>query len=296
MANINFQEIHDLLVEIAYEAGRMITDARPSIDVAGTKKNSADIVTETDQAVEKMVSTRLQTVYPNYEFIGEETWKPGMKLTDAPTFIVDPIDGTTNFLHGFPHVCISLGFVLDKIPSVGVIYNPFLDELYTAIQGQGAFLKRPQKERVKLPIRQPAEPLGDLNTTLIAAEWGTDRYGNNFDVKVQTFTKLAAAQQNGGSMVHSLRALGSAALNLCAVASGGLDAYWEGGCWAWDVAAGWCILNEAGGIMAGGNPGDWQPTVDGRLFLAVRLAPSGQKEFVEKFWDVIGNGRMVYES
>ncbi|KAH8802646.1 myo-inositol-1-monophosphatase [Xylogone sp. PMI_703] len=295
MANINFQEIHDLLIEIAHEAGRMITAARPSIDVAGTKKNSADIVTETDQAVEKMVSTRLREAYPNFEFIGEETWKPGMKLTNAPTFIVDPIDGTTNFLHGFPHVCISLGFVLDKIPSVGVIYNPFLDELFTGIQGQGAFLKRPEKEKVRLPIREQ-EALGDLSTTLIGAEWGTDRQGVNFDVKVQTFTKLAAAKQNGGSMVHSLRALGSAALNLCMVASGGLDAYWEGGCWAWDVAAGWCILNEAGGVMVGANPGEWQPTVDGRLFLAVRPAPSGQKEFVQQFWDVIGDGRMVYES
>lgn len=241
-----------------------------------------------------MVSTRLHSAYPSFEFMGEETYKPGMKLTDAPTFIVDPIDGTTNFLHGYPHVCISLGFVLDKIPSVGVVYNPFIDELYTAIQGQGAFLKRPQRERVRLPIREQ-EPLGDLSTTLICCEWGTDRQGENWDVKLATFTKLAAAQQIGGRMVHSIRSLGSAALNLCYVASGGLDAYWEGGCWAWDVAAGWCILNEAGGIMASGNPGHWEPTIDGRLFLAIRPAPSGQKQLVEQFWDVIGEGRMVYE-
>lgn len=97
-------------------------------------------------------------------------------------------------------------------------------------------------------------------------------------------------------MVHSLRALGSAALNLAHVASGQQDVYWEGGCWAWDVAAGWCILVEAGGIMVGGNPGDWECEVDGRKYLAVRGAPSGQRAIVEEFWGVMGSGRLVYES
>lgn len=97
-------------------------------------------------------------------------------------------------------------------------------------------------------------------------------------------------------MVHSMRALGSAALNLVAVAAGQLDVYWEGGCWAWDVCAGWCILVESGGIMVGGNPGDWRTEIDSRKYLAVRGAPSGQKEIVEEVWGVIGEGRLEYES
>lgn len=97
-------------------------------------------------------------------------------------------------------------------------------------------------------------------------------------------------------MVHSLRSMGSAALNLAAVAAGQLDAYWEGGCWAWDVAAGWCILIEAGGRMVGANPGDWNPTVEGRLYMAIRGAPSGQTEIIEEIWKVMGDGRLVYES
>ena len=95
-------------------------------------------------------------------------------------------------------------------------------------------------------------------------------------------------------MYTSLRSLGSAALNLCAVAAGQLDVYWEGGCWAWDVCAGWCILAEAGGLVAGGNPGTWHPELDSRKYLAVRGAPAGQKELVEEFWGVVGEGRMEY--
>jgi myo-inositol-1(or 4)-monophosphatase len=84
-------------------------------------------------------------------------------------------------------------------------------------------------------------------------------------------------------MVHGLRSFGSAALNLCGVASGGLDVYWEAGCWAWDVCAGWVILEEAGGIMVDANPGNWEPRVDERRYMAVR-GGEGQKEIIEEFW------------
>lgn len=234
-----------------------------------------------------MVSTRLSSTYPTFSFIGEETYIPGTtSLTSAPTFIVDPIDGTTNFVHNFPAYCISLGFVVNKIPSVGVIYNPYLDELYTAIKGQGAFLARGGGVKQRLPFKKEPEPLGDLSTCLIGAEWGSDRSGVNFDIKAKVFAKLAAAKEDGGAMVHSIRCCGSAALNIAFVATGQQDVFWEGGCWAWDVAAGWCILTEAGGLMVSGNPGDWEPEIDGRKYLAVRAAPSGQKEVVEEMWSV----------
>lgn len=171
--------------------------------------------------------------------MGEETYKPGDKLSDAPTFIVDPIDGTTNFFHGFPYVCVSLGFAIKRKPVVGVVYNPFTRQLYTAIKGKGAFLTDPyHDEPVQLPLKTP-EPLQDLSHCLVAVEWGSDREGNDYKVKADTFRKLAASKDVGGAMVHSLRSLGSAELNLCAVASGSLDVYWESGCWAWDVCAGW---------------------------------------------------------
>lgn len=92
--------------------------------------------------------------------------------------------------------------------------------------------------------------------------------------------------------MHSLRSLGSAALNMCAVARGDLDIYWEGGCWAWDVAAGWVVVEEAGGMVVGGNKGEWEVGVDGRRYLVVR-GGVGQG-IVEEFWGRVG-GRVEYE-
>lgn len=315
-AGINLQEIRDTLVSIAFEAGAKILAADPNNIPKGTKLNSVDLVTEADKAVELLVSTKLRQKYPDYAFVGEETYVSGVtRVTDAPTFIVDPIDGTTNFVHGFPHACISLGFAVGRRPAVGVVYNPFLDTLYSAIAGEGAYMQRNAvvardhaqladtiAPRLRLPLvgrgdvaQTPA--LRGLGTALIAVEWGSDRKGGNFDLKARTFQRLGAETEAGttNAMVHSMRSLGSAALNLCAVAAGQLDAYWEGGCWAWDVCAGWCILAEAGGLMVSGNPGNWSPALDGRVYLAVRGALAGQRELVEAFWGVMGDGQLDYK-
>lgn len=101
-----------------------------------------DLVTETDKAVEDMIREKLSTAFPDFKFMGEESFSGGdnAALSDAPTFIVDPIDGTTNFIHGFPYACTSLGLSIDKEPVVGVIYNPFLDHLYTGVKDKGSYL------------------------------------------------------------------------------------------------------------------------------------------------------------
>jgi len=215
--------------------------------------------------------------------MGEETYRPGDKLTSAPTFIVDPIDGTTNFVHGYPYVSISLGFAIDQIPTVGVVYNPFTRSLYSGIKGSGSFLTDATHDHVRLPLNPDPEPLDGLDKCLVAVEWGSDRSGNDYEVKVATFRKLCASKADGGAMVHSLRSLGSAALNLCAVAAGNLDVYWEAGCWAWDVCAGWVILKEAGGEIVDANRGNWTPGVDERRYLAVRKG-EGQRGLIEEFW------------
>ena len=252
------------------------------------------MVTEIDKAVEDMISTSLRETYPTFSFMGEETWKPGVKIGPEPTFVVDPIDGTTNFIHGFPHCCVSLGLSVQNTPVVGVIYNPFLDTLYTAIKGHGAYLTTPSGER-KLPLAKNPAPLKGLSSALVSVEYPAQRTGENFAIKVDTFRKLTAAPEDGGKMAHSLRSIGSAALNLAAVAAGQLDVWWDAGCYAWDVCAGWCILVEAGGMMAGGNPGVWGVRLEERAYLAVRGAPGGQREIVEEFWGVIGERRMEYE-
>lgn len=218
--------------------------------------------------------------------MGEETYKPGTLLTADPTFIVDPIDGTTNFVHAFPSVCISLGFTVNHEPVVGVVLNPFTNTLYSAIQGRGAFLNH----NTPLPLKGSAngralEPLTSLSGALVAIEWGSDRAGNDFDVKVETFRKLAASKEQGGAMVHGLRSLGSAAMNLCAVADGSIDMYMEGGSWAWDFCAGMVIVKEAGGMLVDANPGNWNIRVDDRRILACRNGV--EKKVIEEFWTCV---------
>ncbi|KAL2841052.1 hypothetical protein BJX68DRAFT_258220 [Aspergillus pseudodeflectus] len=289
---LDLDEICDTLIGLAYKAGEIITGALPGTDTTGSKKNSADLVTEYDRAVEEMIFSALKDKYPDYQFHGEETYDPSCPLTDAPTFVIDPIDGTVNFVHGFPHACVSLGLAINRVPTVGVVYNPFTTALYSAIRGKGAFLNRD----VRLPLRGTnVEPLTGLNNSLISVEWGSERTGQNWETKIRTFEKLGQDRESGGAMVRSMRSIGSAALNLCAVAAGTLDLYWEGGCWAWDVCAGWIILEEAGGIMVGGNPGEWIAKIDGRKYLAVRAATTqtSQKMLVEEFWSNI-QGRLEY--
>lgn len=292
-----------------------------------------DIVTEVDQAVEKMVSSRLSKAYPEFSFMGEETYKPGTKLGPEPTFVVDPIDGELLSFHlASPHLqhfspvfsmhneCHQKSTMYTNSYPRNHKLRPFLPQrLHLSRRRHQPRarhrrhlqpLSRPplHSHKVprrlhdphqgstpqKLPLASSPRPLEGLANALVAIEWGSNRDGPNYELKTEVFKKLAATKETGGAMVHSLRSLGSAALNIAAVAAGQMDAYWEGGCWAWDVCAGWCILKEAGGIMAGGNPGQWDPAVDERKYLAVRGAPSGQKELVEEFWGVIGNGTMDY--
>lgn len=237
-----------------------------------------------------MVSRTLQAKYPTFKFLGEETYQPGMKLTNHPTFICDPIDGTTNFVHQYPYVSISLGFACDREPVVGVIYNPFTGQLYTARKGHGAYLTDVRTgDQKKLPLKVPLEPMKQLGDLLVVIEWGSDREGPNYDNKVKTFVNLSKSKEQGGAMVHSLRSFGGAALNLCALAEGTVDLYWEGGPWAWDFCAGWIILMEAGGMIVDANPGRWEVPVDHRMILAVRPSPQGQgqKEVVKDFWSYV---------
>ncbi|KAL2422127.1 Inositol monophosphatase 2 [Exophiala dermatitidis] len=307
--DINLPQLRDHLVRIALSAGSMITSATPTTSASGTKKNSADLVTETDQAVEAFVSSELKRLYPNFSFMGEETYVPGQKLGPEPTFIVDPIDGTTNFVHRYPYVSVSLGFAVNKAPTVGVVYNPFTGALYSGIRGQGSYVKNvasgaskstgsgtdldPSDLGQRLPLK-PLEPLGALDSCIVVIEFGSDRSGQNWKNKCETWARLGRSKDEGGAMVHSARALGSAALNMCAVAEGTLDLYWEGGCWAWDVCAAWVILTEAGGIVVDANPGGWDIPVDHRKYLAVKGATSGQRELVEEFWRNV-EGTLEYE-
>ncbi|KAF2735389.1 inositol monophosphatase [Polyplosphaeria fusca] len=287
-------KIRDDLVCIARAAGEMMKAADPSISGFDSKRNTSDLVTETDRAIENMVCRRLQLTHPTINFLGEETFKEGQKLSDEPTFICDPIDGTLNFIHGFPNTAISLALAIAKKPVVGVVYNPFRDDLFTTVKGQGAYYTNADDIVRSLPIRPVLPPLS-LHKSLVAIEWGNQRDGPNWDLRSSVAHRLLSSKAAGGAMVHSTRSSGSAALDFCYVAAGMMDAFWEGGCWAWDVAAGWCILEEAGGIVASANPGDWKPELEGRLYFAVRAAKRDeQRAVVEELWRLMAGRKFVF--
>ncbi|WFD18447.1 inositol-phosphate phosphatase [Malassezia caprae] len=251
---LDLQEVLDFAIDLSKKAGEAIVKGSETRfeNAAGfdEKKNTADLVTETDQSTERLVCSAIQAKYPEHKFIGEESWAAGERpqVTDAPTWIIDPIDGTTNFVKGFPFVCISIGFVYQSEPTIGVIYAPFLGYLYAGRKGHGAFVTTPlHPERRALPLVQP-QPLSSFKQALIAFEWGSDRSLDVIQKKSRSFQRLVgdrAGGVEGGEMALGVRSMGSAALNFAHVAMGCLDAYWEIGCWAWDVCAGIVIAREA---------------------------------------------------
>ncbi|KAL2495590.1 Inositol-phosphate phosphatase [Forsythia ovata] len=199
-------------------------------------KGEVDLVTETDKRCEEVIFNFLKQHYPNHKFIGEETTAAcgASELTDEPTWIVDPVDGTTNFVHGYPFVCVSIGLTIGRIPTVGVVYNPIMDELFTAVRGKGAFLNGK-------PIKVSSQ--SELVKSLLATEVGTKRDKSTLDACTNRINSLLFK-------VRSLRMSGSCALNLCGIACGRLDLFYELGFGGpWDIAAGAVIVTEAGGVL-----------------------------------------------
>ncbi|VDP36499.1 unnamed protein product [Soboliphyme baturini] len=134
---------YSVALQLVRNAGNLVREAfhRPSGVEFETKSSSIDLVTEIDRNVEALLVNGLKAEFPDHTFIGEESTALGKheKFTDSPTWLIDPIDGTTNFVHRLPFVCISVGFYVNKRPSFGIIYNPILEDLFTARQGQGAY-------------------------------------------------------------------------------------------------------------------------------------------------------------
>nr|CAH0112654.1 unnamed protein product [Daphnia galeata] len=234
MTEFDVETVFAVALKAVKDAGEIIKEAFYKKKAVVTKSCDVDLVTETDQAVEKMLISRIKENFPNHMFIGEESVAAGEKcdLTDEPTWIVDPVDGTMNFVHSFPHSCISLAVLYRKDIHVGIIYNPTLEQMYTAKLGQGAFLNGK-------PIRVSEET--ELGKSLVIAEFGTNRDPQKMESVLKNITALM-------NKVHGLRAMGSAALNMSSVASGGSDCYFEYGIHVWDIAAGTLIVREAGGV------------------------------------------------
>ncbi|RDL31480.1 Inositol monophosphatase [Venustampulla echinocandica] len=312
LSDAELQEIYSFALDLGRRAGRILMDGverrtgeasgrDEKRDVAGEEKmNAVDIVTQTDLDVEAFVLKEITERFPSHKFIGEETYSSGSSreylITDEPTWCVDPLDGTVNYTHLFPMFCVSIAFILNGIPVVGIIYQPVLDTTYSALVGYGAWQDdgHHTKSRKSLPlVNNPKQvlPPNAPKGCIFSCEWGKDRRdteGGNMWRKVNSFVNMAAeigGRGGKGGMVHGVRSLGSATLDLAYVAAGSFDIWWEGGCWEWDVAAGICILREAGGLITTAHPPP-NPETDpieevrlgSRLYLAIRPAGDSDTE------------------
>lgn len=229
------EEFFNVVIKLVKNAGKMVRSAFSQKKNIDTKLNGQDLVTETDQAVENMLISSLKERFPTHRFIGEESVSAGNKceLTDHPTWIIDPIDGTNNFVHGNPCIAISIGLAVKKELVMGIVYYPIQERLYSAKKGQGAYCNTEE-------VRVSGET--QLENALVYSEFGAHRDPAKLEIK---FGNMYNVIMNG----HGIRAQGSAALDLCGVACGEADAYAEYGIHVWDIAAGILIVNEAGGVI-----------------------------------------------
>src|SRR5215211_340519 len=194
-------------------------------------KGPANFVSAADHRAEEILRTELLKARPGYGFLGEEGG--AHEGTDKThTWVVDPLDGTTNFLHSIPHFAISIALVRDGTPIAGLIYNPANDETFTAERGKGAFLN---DRRIRVAARRR---LADAVVCCALPHHGRG--------DLALFRREMAAVQD---KVAGLRRFGAAALDLAYVAAGRFDGYWERGLSAWDMAAGILMVREAGGFV-----------------------------------------------
>lgn len=203
-----------------------------------SEKFQAGLVSEADKAAEKAIQTHLKDCCPQLEFLGEESAYEhpeihAAKALDQSLWVVDPLDGTTNYVHGFPIFCISIGLVVNRIPVLGVIDVPYLNDTYWAVRGQGAF-------KNGHPIKVSATQ--NMKKCLAATGFNVER-PENIEEQLLIFSNIAKSSRG-------IRRPGAAAFDLCMVASGVFDFFWEKYLSPWDVAAGQVLVEEAGGRLS----------------------------------------------
>ena len=230
----------DWLRNLALRAGTVLHDASlRHRDLRVDHKGRVDLVTETDLEIQDLLLTELRDAFPDDRMVAEEgSQVPGHSSAGA-VWYVDPLDGTTNFVHGHPFCAIAIGRWVDGIPDTGLVYAPLLDELFMAARGKGATLERPERDVEPQPIS--GSPCTNLDDALLGTGFPYDR-GATARLNLAICARALAR-------CRGLRRAGSAALDLCHVALGRLDAYWEMGLQPWDLAAATVIARESGIVV-----------------------------------------------
>lgn len=232
------------VIRLVEQAGAILLDRAAAQKI--TVKGRADYVTQVDFAVQEFLKTELGALTPDLPLMSEEQDNRTLDFS-KPVWILDPVDGTTNLIHGFPASAVSLGLLEQGKVTLGVVYNPFRQELFTAKAGQGAFCNGASIQ---------VKPTADLAHSLIAI--GTSPYDRELIPKnFALFAKLFA-------QCEDIRRTGSAALDLCDLACGRTDGYLERNLKPWDYAGASVILTEAGGVLTdfAGQPVDFTQNSD----------------------------------
>lgn len=217
-----------------------------------TKSGDANFVTEIDLKVQDIIIKRLYEILPESNIIAEETKSNDFSFGKY-TWILDPVDGTTNLMYGFKFSCVALGLVVDGVPYAGIVYNPYLDELFSAIKGKGAFVN--------------GKPIGvsgsrTLKDSLIT--FGTSPYDKGKADETFRLAKSVFMQ------CRDVRRTGCAALDICNVAAGRIDGFFEMELQPWDYAGASIILQEAGGCIT-----DWKGNKVSYLYKTAAIATNG---------------------
>jgi myo-inositol-1(or 4)-monophosphatase len=228
----NLQNFLDIATESVLAAGAILEDLYGKLEAIAEKGRPGDLVTEADKKAESTILEILARHCPDHAILAEESGYLGDQTANPYLWAIDPLDGTTNYAHGYPIACVSVGLMIGGIPQVGAIYNPFRRELFRGAKGLGATLNR-------RPIR--VSQTATLEKSLLVSGFAYDRR-ETLDNNYAEFCHLT-------HLTQGVRRSGSAALDLADVACGRLEGYWERGIKAWDIVAGIVILEEAGGTV-----------------------------------------------
>lgn len=228
----------DVATEAALAGGAVLQAYAGKVE-AQEKGRPGDLITAADKAAEAAVLDVIQRHFPDHAILAEESGQIGSTQSEF-LWAIDPLDGTTNYAHQYPFYAVSIGLLINGVPQVGVVFAPFLQELFRAAKGLGATLNRQ-------PIQ--VSPTAELRQSLLVTGFAYDRHetpDNNY-AEFCTLTHLTQGVRRGGS----------AALDLSYVACGRLDGYWERGLSQWDMAAGIVMVEEAGGRVTAYDQGSF---------------------------------------
>ena len=231
-----YQRARDVAVEASKSAGEKLREIHGNVENVEYKTDKSDMVTEADYQADKIIQTTLKNEFPRHDVLSEEEWVD-KESHDEFEWLIDPLDGTGNFMHGNPSYSISIALLRDGEPVVGVVYQPETDEVFHAIKDRGAFS---DDHRISVSDSD------SIDESMMLSGYDPD---GDF---IETFY----------GETQGVRAVGSAALNLCYIASGAADTVWEYDTYPWDVAAGLLILKEAGGTATDENCNEYSLEFD----------------------------------